>query len=109
MVSYVVGMMMHAHTINADVADIRNHPYTTSTHPVSPRIGVDQGSCGACPAPATAVPHFAWLGAAPAGWPWRPGCTGGAAGEAWSPAGDAGSARTGKRHKAVCISDPSLP
>jgi len=31
MVSCVAGMMMHAHTINADVADLRNRPNTTST------------------------------------------------------------------------------
>src|SRR5262249_50367282 len=44
MVSCVVVMMMHAHTINADVSDIRNRPYTTSTHAASPPgIGVDQG------------------------------------------------------------------
>jgi len=34
MVSCVAGMMMHAHTINADVANLRNRPYTTSTHPI---------------------------------------------------------------------------
>jgi hypothetical protein len=28
--------MMHAHTINADVADSRNSPYTTSTYAESP-------------------------------------------------------------------------
>jgi hypothetical protein len=38
MVSWVTGMMMPFHTINADVADIRNRPYTTSTHAASPAL-----------------------------------------------------------------------
>ena len=57
-----------------------------------PRISVDQVSCGAYPAPATAVPRLVWLRAAPAG---QPRCAVGAAsavGTAWPLAGAAGGA-----------------
>ena len=45
-------MMLHAHTINADVAAIRNHLYTTSTDQTvrwAISASYPTSSCDACP------------------------------------------------------------
>ena len=94
-----LGLGDHGHALGIDlgdrIADAREIRDLVPAQPQSPRgLGAtfDQVSCGAYPAPATAVPRLVWLRAAPAG---QPLCAVGAAsavGTAWPLAGAAGGA-----------------